>query len=129
MATTKTYLDLTGLTTYTQLLKQYISDTTPRILYDTKANWDTQSSLVSVAGTVYIYSDYYQDSGGNDIPGVKVGDGNAFLIDLPVAGKLYDEHMADSVRHITSAERTAWDNKVRCYMDTVDTENLIFTTN
>lgn len=126
---TKTYLDLTGLTMYTNLLKQYISDSTPKILYDTKANWDAQSSLVSEVGTVYIYSDYYQDSGGNDIPGVKVGDGNALLVHLPVMGKLYDEHMADTVKHITAAERTAWNNKVRCYLDGTNTDTLVFTTN
>ena len=125
----KSFLDLTGLTLYTNLLKQYISDTAPRILYDTKAHWDAQSSLVSEAGTVYIYSDYYQDSGGNNIPGVKVGDGNALLVHLPVLGKLYDEHMADDIRHITDAERTAWNNKVRCYINGTDTDTLVFTTN
>ena len=126
---TKTYLDFTGLSFYTGLLKQYISDTTPRILYDTKAHWDAQASLVSEANTVYIYSDYYQDENGNDIPAVKLGDSKAYVIDLPVLGKLYDDHLADTVKHITSSERTAWNNKIRCYLDSNDSEKLIFTTN
>ena len=126
---TKTYLDFTGLTLYTELLKQYISITTPKILYDTKAHWDAQPSLLSEAGTVYIYSDYYQDDENNDIPAFKVGDSNTYLIDMPVMGKLYDDHLADSVRHITNAERTAWNNKVRIYEDPTDSENIVFTTN
>lgn len=125
---TKTYLDYTGLQVYHNLLTQYIANVS-KIFYDTTANWNAQPTLVSEAGTVYIYSDYYQDSGGNDIPGVKIGDGNAYLIDLAFTGKLYDDHLADSVRHITDAERSAWNNKVRCYVDSTDTEKIIFTTN
>lgn len=126
---TKTYLDFTGLQLYNSLLQQYIGNTTAKILYDTKANWDKQTTLVSEQKTVYIYSDAYQDSQGNDIPGVKIGDGNAYVVDLQFAGKLYDEHLADTVKHITAEERAAWNGKVRCYLDTNNAEILIFTTN
>ena len=129
---TKTYLDFTGLQLYNSLLQQYIDtqiDGFVKILYDTKANWDKQTTLVSQANTFYIYSDAYQDSQGNDVPGVKIGDGNAYVVDLPFIGKLYDEHLADTVKHITAAERAAWNNKVRCYLDTNNAENLVLTTN
>ena len=99
-----------------------------KIFYDTTANWAEQTTLVSTRGAIYIYSDY-QDDNGTDIPGFKVGDGLAFVVDLPFVGKLYNDHLADTVSHITAAERSAWNNKMRCYMDSTDTEKLIFTTN
>lgn len=124
----KNYLDYAGLSLYTELIKSYIGDTQPQVFYDTTANWAKQTSLVSKRGAIYIYSDY-QDDDGTDVPGLKVGDGLAFVVDLPFVGKLYDDHLADTVSHITSAERSAWNNKVRCYLDGTDTEKLIFTTN
>lgn len=124
----KNYLDYAGLSLYTEYLKSYISDTQPQIFCDTKANWDKQTTLVSTRGAIYIYTDYYDDD-GTDIPSIKVGDGTSYLIDMPVLGKLYDDHLADTVSHITSAERTAWNDKVRCYLDNADTEKLVFTTN
>lgn len=124
------YLDPNGLSQYDALIKQYIADTeVTKVLYADTATWNSQAQLVSQQGYIYIYSDYKQDGEGNDIPGIKVGDGNAYLIDLPFSTKLIDEHIADTTRHITAAERTAWNNKVRCYIDTNNDQNLIFTTN
>ena len=124
----KNYLDYAGLSLYTELIKSYIGDTQPKVFYDTTANWAKQTSLVSERGAIYIYSDY-QDDDGTDVPGLKLGDGLAFVVDLPFVGKLYDDHLADTVSHITSAERSAWNDKVRCYLDSTDNEKLIFTTN
>lgn len=124
-----TYLDLTGLTLYHSLLSQYITDVMPKILYDTTANWNSKTTLLSEQKTVYIYSDYYHDNNNNPIPGFKIGDGNAYLIDLAFTGKLYDEHLADTVKHITAEERAFWNGKIRCYIDSNNTDKLIFTTN
>lgn len=124
----KNYLDYAGLSLYTELIKSYIGDTQPQVFYDTTANWAKQTSLVSVRGAIYIYSDY-RDDNGTDIPYLKIGDGTSYVVDLPFVGKLYDDHLVDTVKHITSSERTAWNNKVRCYLDSNDSEKLIFTTN
>lgn len=107
-----------------QLFGQGFSD----VRYDSTANWDSQVTLVAERGVIYIYSDY-QTSGSDVIPGFKVGDGTSYLIDMPFADTIYQNHISDTVSHITAAERTAWNNKVRCYQDAVDVENIIFTTN
>ena len=125
----KQYLDLPGLQLYDRKIKELIRQEITPIFYDTTANWDSQISLVSIRGAIYVYSDYQEDGDGNYIPGIKIGDGNAYLIDMPFTDCLYKEHIEDTVSHITAAERTAWNNKVRCYMDTLDEERLIFTTN
>ncbi len=126
---TKSYLDLQGLTKYTELLKQYISENSGMVFCNTTAYWNAQITTPSVAGAIYIYSDYQTDDDNNPIAGLKVGDGNAFIPDLNFIDYKYNQHLLDTVRHITNEERTAWNNKVRCYIDTNDTEKLIFTTN
>ena len=95
---------------------------TSKITYfsDTTANWATKTSLVSAANVFYIYTDYQtitQGSSTINIAGVKIGDGNAYVVDLPFVT-------------VSQAEKEFWNNKVRCYMDTtfVNSENLIFTT-
>lgn len=121
------YLDPNGLSQYDALIKQYIADTeVTKVLYADTATWNSQAQLVSQQGYIYIYSDHQQDSSGNDIPGIKVGDGNAYLIDLPFSTKLIDEHIADAVIHITSAERDFWNNKVTCYIDDNNITRLVF---
>lgn len=121
------YLDPNGLSQYDALIKQYIIDTEiDKVLYDNTASWNSQPQLVSQVGYIYIYSDYKQDSKGNNIPGIKVGDGNAYLIDLPFSTKLIDEHIADAIIHITQTERDFWNNKVTCYIDDNNNTRLVF---
>ena len=80
----------------------------------TTAYWDAQSSLVAEAGHIYAYTDYANIE-GNDSPGIKVGDGVTFLSELPfVSGDttVLDAHIADTVIHVTAAEKESWNNKV-----------------
>jgi len=97
---------------------------------NTTAYWDAQPTLIGQAGHLYIYTDHDQ-VGGNDVPGLKVGDGLAYLIDAPFidgnASALVN-HIADMVAHITPQERLSWNNKVSCYLSAVDAEKLVFTT-
>lgn len=97
-----------------------------QVKFNTTAGWNSQITLVSQANTLYVYTDHQIDSQGRNIAGIKAGDGNAYVVDLPFADAIATEHIADTTRHITDAERTAWNNKVRCYY--AGTENLIFTT-
>lgn len=99
---------------------------TNKIQYGTTEYWNAQVGLVSKAGTLYIYSDYGQDTFGNDVAGIKIGDGMAYVVDLPFVDAVAHEHINDSDIHITAAERQAWNDKVRCYF--AGAENLIFTT-
>lgn len=101
-----------------------------RVLYATTATWNSQPQLVSEMGYIYIYSDYKQNDQDQNIAGMKVGDGNAYLIDMPFTDELLYDHLADNVSHITQQEREFWNNKVRCFIDSeVQDDTLIFTTN
>lgn len=49
------------------------------------------STHISVKGKIYIYSDYQtitQNNQTTNIPGYKIGDGLAYIIDLPMCGAL-----------------------------------------
>ena len=105
------------------------------VLVDTTANWAAQSGRESEFGKIYVYTDYrqYEDESGNvhDVPGFKIGDGKAYLIDLPFAESNDDvllAHIGDTNVHITQKERTVWNNKVRVFVSAADSENMVFTT-
>ena len=99
-----------------------------KVLCATTETWNSQPQLISDRGYIYIYSDYRQDGQGQNIASMKVGDGTSYLIDMPFTDELLYVHLSDTVRHITSEERDFWNNKVRCYVDPSDSQNLIFTT-
>ena len=92
-----------------------------KVLYNTCEFWNSKPSLIGQAGYLYIYSDYDVE---NNLVAIKVGDGNAYLKDLPFLDKLYAEHIANMDIHITSEEREFWNNKMRCY---IDGTRIIFT--
>ena len=100
----------------------------PEIYFDTVTGWAAKSGLVGQANTIYIYTDYQRDENDNPIACIKVGDGNAYLIDAPFLDTIYLELVNDTDIHITAAEREFWNNKVRCYYSPVDDETVIFTT-
>ena len=102
---------------------------------DTTANWDRVPGFIPLRGEVIIYTDHgsVEDDYGNTIPvpGIKIGDGRAYLIDLPFAGAdvTYQiltelrEHSGNTDIHVTVAQKEFWDNKLNCQ---VENGNLIF---
>ena len=99
------------------------------ILAATTEEWYEQYDFVPNNGDIIIYTDkaIIDDVA---IPGIKIGDGSAYGIDLPfvaddVATNLL-EHISDTVCHITNTERLNWNNKINCE-DTVVNETLVFT--
>lgn len=98
------------------LARKFITRGLKEVFADTTANWNAQPQLLSKKDCLYIYTDYAMD-GDKPIPSMKVGTGNAYLIDLPF---VYSGNV--------SAEQIAfWNNKVTAYMDEVVDENLILT--
>ena len=91
---------------------------------NTTEGWNTQTRLISKVNTIYIYTDRYQDSEGNNVPGIKLGDGLAYVVDLPFIDVLWQEHIANTDIHVTLAEKMFWNNKSRAY---ADDEELILT--
>jgi len=113
------------------------SDASASIYYDTTHNWNLQRDFVSERLAFYVYTDHeaLEDEYGNVTyaPGLKIGDGTSYLIDLPfVASSLtqieetLNEHINDMVRHITSEERDSWNNKAHI-TPTLQNETLVFT--
>lgn len=97
--------------------------------YDTTAHWNAQLQLIAVKGHVYVYSDY-QTIDGQPVAGFKVGDGTSYLIDLPFAAgntTALNDHISNTVIHVTGEDKTFWNNKVTCFISAVDAEHLIFT--
>jgi hypothetical protein len=117
-----------GFEAYTETDTLYLlangSESRP-VYCNTTAGWNAQTTLVSEEGAIYIYSDY-DEIEGTPLAGFKVGDGLAYVVDLPFIDAKVQSHMADDDIHITPAERTFWNNKNR---GRVDGENLILTIN
>lgn len=105
--------------------------------YGTTEHWDEMLGFIPAAGVVVIYSDYHKfDKDGQSVlvPGLKVGNGEDYLIDLPFVSEdtetLILEHVADTLSHVSEEDRTRWDNKVNIDESEVDSdEHLIINRN
>lgn len=89
------------------------------IFYGSTEYWNSQRMFVPPAGTIIVYSDYTTvdiDGVSTPIPGIKIGSGNAYVQDLTfISGgnnEAIEEHINDSVIHITAKDRLRWDNKL-----------------
>ena len=120
-------------------MAQTVSKNRLLVRRDTTANWNARRDFVPLDGELIIYTDHRSiiDSNGNTVyvPGIKMGDGNAYLIDIPFietdtdVSALTQElrtHEADTTAHITAEERQFWDNKLNCE---IENETLILNRN
>lgn len=117
---------------YTGTRWELVGDITGKnIMIGTTAEWLSHTSYVAPEGTICIYTDASTYTNENDdtivVPGIKISNGINAITDSPFVGddirKTLDNHVHDEVRHITSAERTFWNNKINCE---INNENLIF---
>lgn len=91
---------------------------------NTTEGWSANPQYLPKAGEICIYTDYMtvKDDLGRDItfPGIKVGDGNSYLVDMPFVGaetryliiNAIREHESNTQIHITQNEREFWNNKL-----------------
>lgn len=94
---------------------------------DTTANWNNATGFIPLAGEVIIYTDYKSkvitvEEYGEQvtktifIPGIKIGDGKAYVQDLPfVDDELRDlitKHIQNQDIHVTLQEKLFWNNKL-----------------
>ena len=103
------------------------------IFVDTTQNWNSQLTYVPASGDIIVYSDKSSITENNEtkyIPGIKIGDGNAYCVDLPfVADDIAIDllnHINDNIRHITAQERQFWNNKLNI---SINGEELQFNRN
>ena len=92
------------------------------VLRGTVSYWNSQPSLISEQDAIYIYTDYRTIDNGDGTytyyQGMKIGDGSAYLIDIPFIGEGL----------VTQADIDRWNNKWSGYLDSNNLENLVFTT-
>lgn len=88
-----------------------------QVVSKTTAEWNAQPMLISAKDVIYVYTDY-KIVDDQPVPNLKVGDGNAYLIDLPFIA-------ADGV---TEEQIAFWNNKVSVRLDELDAENMILYT-
>jgi hypothetical protein len=101
-----------------------------KLTIDTSSNWATRTFYIPAKGEIIVYSDRHVIDSVN-YPGVKIGDGLAYVVDLPFVGddisnqiaEALNLHINDSASHVSAADRENWNNKVSCI---VLGENLIF---
>lgn len=116
------YLDSDGVAYLWRKLKNNLSN---KMVYYSKkkADWDADRDMISQKDVLYIYSDYKLiDQDGKQIymPGIKVGDGTSYLIDLPFANQnknneiedLLLDHINNKIVHISAEQRNFWNNKL-----------------
>lgn len=94
---------------------------------DTTENWNRAAGFVPLAGEVIVYNDYkiktyeVEEYGERvqktvNIPNIKIGDGNAYVQDLPfIDADLRDTlmaHIENQELHTTLQEKLFWNNKI-----------------
>ena len=101
----------------------------------TKEYWNNNPLIVPEKGELIVYTDYSSKIGDGQtvyIPRMKIGDGSVVVVDLPYVGDdielMIQAHILDNDLHLRHGERQFWNNKVTTLLDTIDNENLIFTT-
>ena len=102
-----------------------------KVYTDTTENWGRKTDYVPDVGDIIVYTDKDTVDVGGDtvlVPGVKIGDGNAYVVDLPfiddaLAARLA-EHIDDDAIHVSAEDREFWNSQLDCE---VEDEELIFT--
>ena len=95
------------------------------MLIKSTAEWNSNPNLIPEKNTLLVYLDHGIVTINGEphyVPGIKLADGLAYAIDQPFIGddvrvellELLNNHINDNVKHITSSERTFWNNKLNC---------------
>ena len=128
------YLDDSGVV---YLWKKLKHDFNNRMVYYSKKKneWNADRDIIAEKDALYIYSDYktiQKDGQQILIPGLKIGDGISYLIDIPFVNDnsefedLLLDHINNRIIHVSLNDRDFWNNKLNL-VDLVDLqdENLI----
>lgn len=129
------YLDSDGVAYLWRKIKNNLNN---KMIYysKTKSEWNLNRDFISQKNVLYIYTDYKiieKDGEQILIPGLKIGDGTTYLIDLPFINdtsrgseleQLILDHINNKVIHISAEERNFWNNKLNVLLQP-DTQTLV----
>ena len=95
--------------------------------------WNERTTYVPKNGDVIIYEDRetIEENGvTKNVPGIKIGDGNAYVVDLPFMDDAQRtrllNHITNTDIHVTTLEKAFWNAKLNC---SVSGEELSFNRN
>ena len=91
-----------------------IPDSSLLCIAKTKEEWSKCADYIPEIGEFVVVTDY-EVIDGVAFPGVKVGDGKAYAVDLPAIGaevkSVITAHINNSDIHVTKEEKEYWNNK------------------
>ena len=104
-----------------------------KVRIGTTSEWELQPTFVPERGEFIVYTDRTVID-GVAYSGVKIGDGGAYVVDLPFVGDdvatvivtQINDHVFNSDIHVSPAEKQFWDNKLNYDLQG---ETLIFDKN
>ena len=104
-----------------------------KAVMDVTENWDSNPLYIPEKGLIVVYSDkgtIIRDGQTINVCGIKIGDGNSYLIDLPFVGDewaaIMEDHIQDTNIHVTLEEKNFWNNKLN--LELIE-ETLVFNRN
>lgn len=132
------YLDVDGVSYLWNKIKNINNQRKITYYSKTKEEWDEDPLFISEKDNLYIYNNYKQIQleTGEKIyfPGLKIGDGKSYLIDLPFFNtSMYEDQIIQHLRnhfiHVSQQDRQFWNNKITAYLDFSNEENLVLSKN
>lgn len=116
------YLDTEGVAFLWRKIKN-INNNKFTYYSKTKEEWNSDITFLSEKNVLYIYSNFkiFSKNGQEEtyLPGLKIGDGKSYLIDLPFLNdfdnnieKVLLDHISNNSIHISDQQRSFWNNKL-----------------
>jgi len=108
------------------------------VVCKTTAEWNETIGYIPAVGEIIVYTDYKQvekDGEMVNVPGIKIGSGNAYVQDLMFVGDVaidieeIERHINDTTIHTNSGEKDYWNSKINIDDSDLNNGNLIFTRN
>ena len=122
-----------GATEHLRMLSPSSGSFSGKISIDTTEGWNNKIMYVPSNGEIVIFSDRHVVEEVN-YPGIKIGDGKAYVVDLPFFGDdetnyivgLLNDHINDVSAHVSNEDREFWNAKLNYE---TNGEELILTRN
>lgn len=90
-----------------------------KAMVDTTENWNMKPTFVPGKGLFIVYIDHgmiIREGETVNVPGIKIGDGSAYLVDLPFVGEdwygILEEHVQNTDIHVSPEEKAFWNAKL-----------------